>query len=95
MVNLVKPRGRITLVHRADRIDEIVTRLSDATGDLTIIPLWPKLGHAAKRVIVTARSQVRGPAVVHPGLVLHNSDGSYTSKARSILEDGKAFDVSL
>lgn len=84
----LKHKGILTMIHRADRVDEIIKHLQGPAGDITIIPLWPKHGVAAKRVIIRARKGVRTPATLHPGLILHQSDGSYTSSAQATLRDG-------
>lgn len=89
MLRFAKPKGGIALVHRADRLDRILTGLAGRAGEVTVIPLWPRAGVAAKRVIVRARKGVRGGAVMHPGLVLHGpGDTRYTAEAAAILRDG-------
>ncbi|EWY41312.1 methyltransferase [Skermanella stibiiresistens SB22] len=86
----VKPRGTLTIIHRADRLDELMALLHGRFGAITLIPLWPRAGQPAKRVVVTARKGARGPAVLSPGLVLHQADGRFTSTAEAILRDGAA-----
>jgi len=81
------PKGWLTLIHRADRFDRIVALLSGRFGAVTLIPLWPKRGIAAKRVIVRARKAVRSPGFLSAGLVLHNEDGSFTKAANAVLHD--------
>ena len=85
--------GRITMIHRADRLDELLTCLSEGAGALVIFPLWPKQGQPAKRVIVQARKGIATPLRLAPGLVLHDADGGYTLHARAVLWDGAALDV--
>ena len=83
-------KGWITLVHRADRVDEVIGHLASRAGAVTIIPLWPKAGVAAKRVVVRARKGVRSPATIDPGLLLHEADGRYSAAAETILRDAAA-----
>lgn len=83
----LKHKGRLTLVHRADTLGEILVAL-DGFGEATICPLWPKAGRPAKRVIVSARKGVRGGSSLLPGLVLHGEDGTYTAEASAVLEAG-------
>ncbi|MGK9171177.1 methyltransferase [Inquilinus limosus] len=83
----LKPRGWLTLIHRADRIDEICAALRPAFGSLTLFPLWPRAGEAARRVLVQARRGGRSPAVLAAGLVLHEADGSFTTAAQAVLRD--------
>ena len=85
---LLKSRGSLTLIHRADMLDKIIQGMGRRFGAVEIIPLWPHAGEAAKRVIVRAVKDRRSPAVVHAGVVLHDEDGGYTKEADAILRDG-------
>jgi tRNA1(Val) A37 N6-methylase TrmN6 len=91
-LEMVKPKGTIVLVHRADRLDEIVSLLHGKAGELAILPLWPKAGKPAKRVILRARKGIRTGATMLPGLVLHEADGKYTEVAEEVLGDGAALE---
>ncbi|MCR9257631.1 MAG: methyltransferase [Alphaproteobacteria bacterium] len=82
------PRGRITLIYRADRLDRVMAALMPRFQETEVIPLWPKAGTAAKRVIVRGRRDVASPGQIHPGLALHDPDGGLSATARRILEDG-------
>ena len=90
MLLALRPKGGLTMIHRADRLPEIIAGLQGRAGDLTVVPLWPRAGVAAKRVIVKARKGVRGGAILHPGLVLHGAGQAYTAAADAILRDGAA-----
>ncbi len=92
-MEMVKPKGSIVVVHRADRLDAIMAALYGKAGELAILPLWPKAGKAAKRVIVRARKGIRTGAALLPGLVLHEADGKYTATAGAVLRDGAALDL--
>ncbi|WP_225768681.1 tRNA1(Val) (adenine(37)-N6)-methyltransferase [Inquilinus sp. Marseille-Q2685] len=84
---VLKPRGWLTLIHRADRVDEICTALRPGFGSLTLFPLWPRAGEAARRVLVQARRGGRAPAVLAAGLVLHEAGGGFTPAAQVVLRD--------
>lgn len=86
----VKPRGTVTFIHRADRLDALLAALEGRAGGITVLPLWPKPDTAAKRVIVRARQGVATPLILSPGLVLHRADGAYTPEAERILRGGAA-----
>jgi len=87
------PRGTLTLIQRADRLAEILSLLHGRAGAIVVVPLWPKPGEEAKRVIVEARKGAKTPLRLHPGLVLHAADGRYTPAAEAVLR-GEAFDLS-
>jgi tRNA1(Val) A37 N6-methylase TrmN6 len=78
--------GTFTAIIRADRLGEALSALPG--GGITVYPLWPRTGEAAKRVIVRARKGARTPPVLLPGLVLHEADGRFTPETEDILRGG-------
>ena len=86
----LKPNGTLTLIHRADMIDKILQAMGTRFGAVEIIPLWPRAGVEAKRVIIRAMKGRKTPACIHAGLILHEPDGSYTKEAEQILRDGNS-----
>ena len=89
-IAMVRGKGTLTFVHRADRIDGLLSQLAGRTGEITIFPLWPAAGQPASRILVRARKQVATPARLLPGLVLHEADGRFTPAAEAILRGGEA-----
>src|SRR4051812_9672675 len=87
---MLKPRGTLTLIHRADRLDDVIALLHGRFGAITLIPLWPKASRPAKRILVIARRGARSPAILSAGLVLHEAGGSFTSAAQAVLRHGEA-----
>lgn len=84
---VAKPGGDIVLIHRADRLADILAAAAAADiGGLTIFPLWPKAGVAARRIIVKGRKAKGGRLTLAAGLVLHEGDGAYTAEAERILQ---------
>lgn len=92
-VNMSRHKGSISFIYRADRLDELISRLYGKVGDLQVCPLWPHEGEAAKRVLVQGRKGVSGGMRILPGLVLHGADGAYTKEVDSILRQGAALDM--
>jgi tRNA1(Val) A37 N6-methylase TrmN6 len=92
---MLKRKGTLTMIHRADRLDAVLASLFGPFGDIAVFPLWPKPvtdvndATAAKRVIVRARKGVASPLTLLPGLVLHRPDGSYTEDAERVLRGGE------
>jgi len=95
----LRPGGTVTVIHRAERLGDILACLAPRTGDARVLPLAARAGRAAKRVIVQARKDRRGPLVLLAPLILHEGaiherDGaSYTSPVRGILEDAQALSL--
>jgi len=81
----LKSNGSITMIHRADKIDKIILAMGKRFGAVEIIPLWPKAGQPAKRVIMRAIKHRKSPAHINAGLVLHAQDGEYSEEAEKIL----------
>jgi len=96
--SMVADGGTITIVHRFDRADDVVSGLRQYAGDVVVFPLWQKNHNGdAKRVIVQARKgeakDMAGEPAFAPGLVLHQPDGGYTAMADAILRDGGDLDI--
>lgn len=88
------PGGSVTFIHRAERLPDILTGLDRAgAGDMRILPLWPGPGRSAKRVIVQALAQRRGPARLLSGITMHNDDGGDTEDAQKLLRHGFRIDM--
>ena len=89
-IAMVRGKGTVTFVHRADRIDALLAQLAGRAGEIVVFPLWPAAGRDASRVLVRARKQVAAPARLAPGLVLHEPDGRFTAEAEAVLRGGGA-----
>jgi tRNA1(Val) A37 N6-methylase TrmN6 len=87
---MVRVRGSITLIHRADRLDALLASLVGKAGEIVVFPLWPGVGKPAKRVLVRARRGIETPLKLSSGLVLHEPDGKYTPAADAVLRDAAA-----
>ena len=90
-----RPGGTVTMIHRTSRLHDVLAGWKDGAGDVVIIPLWPKAGRPARRIIVQARVGGKGPMVLHPGLQLHQYNGADTDKAQAILRGGMALDLAI
>jgi len=86
----LKSGGSFTIIHRADYTDKIVQGLGRKFGAIEIIPLYPKTGKEAVRVIVRALKDRKTPSKIGAGIVLHEDNGTYTAAADAILRDGAA-----
>lgn len=89
----LKPGGGFAMVHQADALPEALSALSRA-GDIAVLPLQPRVGRPAKRIVLTARKGVRGPFRLAPPLILHDGERhetdreDYSAAAKAILRDG-------
>jgi tRNA1(Val) A37 N6-methylase TrmN6 len=90
---MLRSKGTLTLIHRADRLDALLAGLAGKAGEIVIFPLWPGVAKPAKRVILRARKGVATPLRLAPGLVLHEADGRYTAAAERVLRDGAGLEI--
>jgi tRNA1(Val) A37 N6-methylase TrmN6 len=82
----VREGGTITIIHRADRLADILAELSPKAGSFRVRPIAPFADAPAKRVIVRAIKTGKAPLVLLPPLVLHDRDGGkHTARAEAIL----------
>lgn len=85
---LLKPQGVLTLIWRAEGLEDVLTALSPAFGDAAVMPIYPRAEAAAIRVLVRAvkgggedRSEVTG-------LILNGPDQKPTAEAEAVLRNG-------
>jgi tRNA1(Val) A37 N6-methylase TrmN6 len=90
---MVRNKGTITLVHRADRLEALLSELNGRAGEIVIFPLWPGGERPAKRVLLRARKGIAAPTRLARGLVLHGVDGHYTAEADGVLREGRGIEV--
>lgn len=90
----LKPHGSLTLVHRADTLDKAIAALGKRFGALELLPVWPGAGKPASRIVLRARKDRRSPAILHPGLILHENGRRHTREAEKILREGGSFQSS-
>ncbi len=85
-----RPGGTLTLIAGADRLADVLANLA---GALTVLPLTPRTGRAATRVIVQAGKGGRTPLTLLWPLVLHEAarheqDGEdHSPQAQALLRD--------
>jgi tRNA1Val (adenine37-N6)-methyltransferase len=88
--HITRPGGRITMIHRAAVLGDLLELLGPRTGEIEILPVRPAPGVAAGRVLVRARKGLRrGPLTLYDGLTLHGvAGGPCTSRAADALRGG-------
>jgi tRNA1(Val) A37 N6-methylase TrmN6 len=84
---LVRDSGSVSLVLRADRFD---SWREAVRGEIQALPLLPRRGEAAKRVIALLYPG-RAPALIRrEPVILHEDDGRPTEAAIAVLRHGAA-----
>lgn len=88
------PGGWLTLIAGADSLPDLLAALAPKLGSAAVLPLQPREGRAAPRILLRARKGGKAPFRLLPPLILHTGpahDGdreSYTPQANAILRDG-------
>ncbi len=86
---MAKNGGTLTVIHRAERMLDILDRVSGLAGGAIVFPLWPDHnGAPAKRVIVQVIKGSKAPLTLTQGLTLHEEGGGFTAEAEAVLRGG-------
>ena len=87
------PGGRLVLIQRTERLGEMLAALEGRAGAIEVVPLAPRAGRPAGRVLLRARKGRRGGLELWPPFTLHEGEAhirdaeSYTAAARALLRD--------
>jgi tRNA1(Val) A37 N6-methylase TrmN6 len=86
LLRAVRDGGRVLMIHRADRLFDLIALLGGQAGSFQVRPIHPFEDRPAKRVLVRAVKGGRAPLVLLPMLVLHDGSGAkHTTEADAIL----------
>jgi tRNA1(Val) A37 N6-methylase TrmN6 len=85
---LLKPGGIFVAIHRADALDALLAGLAGRLGGPEILPIFPKQGEKASRLILRGRKGAKTPLSLLQGLVLHGENGRFTPLAEDIHRRG-------
>lgn len=90
----LKPGGWLTLIQNADRLADILIAIGDQGGATRVLPITPRDGRDAGRVIVQTRKGAKTPLRLLAPFVLHAAPShardaeDLTQIAQSLLRDG-------
>jgi tRNA1(Val) A37 N6-methylase TrmN6 len=86
LLKSVREGGRIVVIHRADRLADLLALLGETAGSFAVRGVHPYADAPAKRVLVQAVKTGKAPLRLLPPLVLHDrSDAKHTAEAEAIL----------
>lgn len=86
---LLSSGGTATVVFRADGLDQVIEAAAGRFGALDILPIAPRPGLAAHRILVRGVKASRAPLRLLPPLVLHHDGGNgFLPDVDAILRDG-------
>ena len=85
--------GAVTLIHRADRLGDILLGFGSKIGSVQVMPIHPFADAPAKRVLVRGVKTGRAPMLLLPPLVLHERGGpKHMPRVEAILRGEAAID---
>jgi tRNA1(Val) A37 N6-methylase TrmN6 len=87
---LLRPGGRFVVIHRPERLADLLAAFGERLGAVAVRPVFPREGADAIRVLVSGVKGSRAPLRIRPGLVLHGDGGGFAPLAAAI-HRGEAF----
>lgn len=82
---VLKPGGVLTLIWRAEGLEQVLTALARGFGGIGILPIHGMPSTPAIRILVRAVKGSRAPLQIYPGLMLNDSAGVPTPQANALL----------
>lgn len=83
-LQMLKPNGVLTMIHRADRLDDVLDLMTGRFGDIALLPIYPRAGDDATRILISGKRNSRAPLRILPALILHRDEGGFTERAASV-----------
>jgi len=85
LLKAVREGGRVILIHRAERLADLLALLGGQAGSFQIRPIHPFAEVPAKRVLVRAVKTGKAPLQLLPPLILHDASGAkHTREAEAV-----------
>jgi tRNA1Val (adenine37-N6)-methyltransferase len=90
----LRPGGWLTLIFATEGLPEVLSAMAPRLGSAAVLPLAPRDGRPALRLLVQARKGGRAPFrllspfVIHQGAAHDGDRESYTPAANAVLRDG-------
>ncbi|MFC1456878.1 tRNA1(Val) (adenine(37)-N6)-methyltransferase [Microvirga arabica] len=81
---LLKPKGRLVLIHRADRTAECLDILGKWLGGMELRFVHPSADRPAIRVLLSGLKGSRAPLSILAPLILNGPDGRFTPEAEAL-----------
>ncbi|MBV9994104.1 MAG: methyltransferase domain-containing protein [Caulobacteraceae bacterium] len=86
LLGAVREGGSITLIHRAERLADVLAALGPKAGAVRVRPIHPFADAPAKRLLVRAVKASRTPLQILPPLALHERGGAkHAPEAEAVL----------
>jgi FkbM family methyltransferase len=88
MCRMLAPRGRAAMIHKAEALPRILSAFDGRFGAIGVLPIYPRAGEPAIRVIVEGIKGSRAPLYLKPGLVLHGPQQDFVPEIEAVFRNG-------
>jgi tRNA1(Val) A37 N6-methylase TrmN6 len=85
---LLAPGGTLSVIYRADGLATLLAALPAGLGSIRLLPVHPRAGDAAIRMLLRAEKGGRAPLRLEPPLVLADDTGRPAAAAEAVLRHG-------
>jgi tRNA1(Val) A37 N6-methylase TrmN6 len=82
---ILKSKGTLTLIWRADGIAEVLSALDHGFGSLQVLAVHGEARAPANRILVRAIKGGRAPTQIHPALMLNDESGLPNKRVQEVL----------
>lgn len=95
----VAPKGFVTFIHRAERLNCLLSYLPSSLGSVQVQPLQPRKGRDSHLLILRARHSGRSPLRLHAPICMHEGAfhaedrDDYTPEIRAVLRTGDSLPI--
>lgn len=92
---VLKPGGALTLIWRAEGLEDILAGLARGFGGVAVVPVHGKDATPAIRILIRATKGGRAPLRIYPGLMLNDSAGAPTPQAQALLSGAAVLPLAM
>jgi tRNA1(Val) A37 N6-methylase TrmN6 len=85
---LLKSGGTATVIFRADGLDLLIAAAKGRFGNLDLLPIAPREGEPAHRLLMRGVKGSRAPLRLLPPLALHGKGNAFRPEIEAILREG-------
>jgi tRNA1(Val) A37 N6-methylase TrmN6 len=82
---IVRPGGGLALIARPQSLGDILAALRGRFGAVSILPVHPRVGEAAIRIVLRAVRGSRAGLTLAPPLVLHEGESGFSPRAEAAI----------
>lgn len=93
MARMTRPGGCATMIHKAEALPRILQAYDGRFGGIVVLPIHPRDGAPAIRVLVQGIKGSRAAMSIKPGLILHGDGNAFTPNIDAILRQGAAVEL--